>query len=50
MQLQMQETERRTGLSRNTISKYLRADTGESKFKGPTWLSKFDRFEPKLLD
>jgi transcriptional regulator with XRE-family HTH domain len=31
----IREIERRTGLSRNTIRKYLRADTVEPKFKVP---------------
>ncbi len=31
----IREIERRTGLSRNTIRKYLRTDTVEPKFKVP---------------
>ena len=39
----IREIERRTGLSRNTIRKYLRADTVEPKFKVPERPSKLDR-------
>ncbi len=46
----IREIERRTGLSRNTIRKYLRADTVEPKFKVPARPSKLDRFAQKLSD
>ena len=39
---------RRTGLSRNTIRKYLRAETVEPKFKVPDRPSKLDPFADKL--
>ena len=38
----IREIERRTGLSRNTIRKYLRSDTVEPKFKVPARPSKLD--------
>ena len=41
--------ERRTGLSRNTIRKYLRADAVEPKFKVPDRPSKLDPFAEKLV-
>jgi transposase len=44
----IREIERRTGLSRNTIRKYLRADTVEPKFKVPGRPSKLDLFAEKL--
>ncbi|WP_034997871.1 IS21 family transposase [Beijerinckia mobilis] len=44
----IREIERRTGLSRNTIRKYLRADTVEPKFKVPDRPSKLDPFTEKL--
>ena len=44
----IREIERRTGLSRNTIRKYLRADTVEPKFKLPDRPSKLDPFAEKL--
>ncbi len=44
----IREIERRTGLSRNTIRKYLRADTVEPKFKVPERPSKLDPFAEKL--
>jgi transposase len=44
----IREIERRTGLSRNTIRKYLRADTVEPKFKVPKRPSKLDPFAEKL--
>ncbi len=44
----IREIERRTGLSRNTIRKYLRADTVEPQFKGPKRPSKLDPFAEKL--
>ena len=46
----IREIERRTGLSRNTIRKYLRADTVEPKFKVPARHSKLDAFAQKLSD
>jgi len=46
----IREIERRTGLSRNTIRKYLRSDTVEPKFKVPARPSKLDRFAQKLAD
>ena len=46
----IREIERRTGLSRNTIRKYLRADTVEPRFKVPARPSKIDRFAQKLAD
>ena len=44
----IREIERRTGLSRNTIRKYLRADAVEPKFKVPDRPSKLDPFAEKL--
>jgi transposase len=44
----IREIERRTGLSRNTIRKYLRADTVEPKFRIPARPSKLDPFAEKL--
>lgn len=44
----IREIERRTGLSRNTIRKYLRADSVEPKFKVPDRPSKLDPFAEKL--
>jgi transposase len=44
----IREIERRTGLSRNTIRKYLRAGTVEPKFKVPERPSKLDPFADKL--
>ena len=44
----VREIERRTGLSRNTIRKYLRAGTVEPKFKVPERPSKLDPFAEKL--
>jgi transposase len=46
----IREIERRTGLSRNTIRKYLRSDTVEPKFKVPARPSKLDPFAQKLSD
>ena len=45
----IREIERRTGLSRNTIRKYLRADTVEPKLKNPDRPSKLDPFAEKLV-
>lgn len=44
----IREIERRTGLSRNTIRKYLRAGTVEPSFKVPDRPSKLDPFADKL--
>ncbi|WP_430443426.1 IS21 family transposase [Sphingorhabdus contaminans] len=44
----IREIERRTGLSRNTIRKYLREHTVEPKFKVPDRPSKLDPFAEKL--
>lgn len=44
----IREIKRRTGLSRNTIRKYLRADTVEPVFKVPDRSSKLDPFAEKL--
>jgi transposase len=44
----IREIARRTGLSRNTIRKYLRSDTVEPKFKVPERPSKIDPFAEKL--
>jgi transposase len=47
-QLSIREISRRTGLSRNTIRKYLRSDVVEPKFKVPDRPSKLDPFADKL--
>ncbi|GGB63428.1 hypothetical protein GCM10011316_39110 [Roseibium aquae] len=47
-QLSIREISRRTGLSRNTVRKYLRADTVEPTFKLPERPSKLDIFADKL--
>ena len=47
-QLSIREISRRTGLSRNTIRKYLRAGTVEPKFKVPDRPSKLDASAVKL--
>jgi transposase len=44
----IREIERRTGLSRNTIRKYLRAGVVEPEFKVPERAGKLDRFAEKL--
>ena len=44
----IREIERRTGLSRNTIRRYLRAGAVEPKFKVPERPSKLDAFAEKL--
>lgn len=44
----IREIERRTGLSRNTIRKYLRSGAVEPKFKAPERPSKLDPFAEKL--
>jgi transposase len=46
--LPIREIERRTGLSRNTIRKYLRSDVVEPKFAVPERPSKLDPFVDKL--
>ena len=47
-QMPIREIERRTGLSRNTIRKYLRAGTVDPSFKVPERPSKLDPFAEKL--
>jgi transcriptional regulator with XRE-family HTH domain len=47
-ELSIREISRRTGSSRNTIRKYLRAGTVEPKFKVPDRPSKLDAFADKL--
>jgi transposase len=47
-QLSIREIARRTGLSRNTIRKYLRSDVVEPKFKVPDRPSRLDAFADKL--
>ena len=47
-QASMREIARRTGLSRNTIKKYLKAGTVEPKFAVPERPSKLDPFADKL--
>lgn len=44
----IREISRRTGLSRNTIRKYLRAGTVEPKFQTPHRPSKLDPYAEKL--
>ena len=46
--LSIREISRRTGLSRNTIRKYLRSDVVEPAFKVPDRSSKLDAFADKL--
>jgi hypothetical protein len=46
----IREIERHTGLSRNTIRKYLRAGTVEPKFKDPARPSKLDLIAQKVSD
>ncbi|MGF7172117.1 transposase [Sphingobium xanthum] len=46
--LSIREIARRTGLSRNTIRKYLRSDTVEPRFKVPDRPSKLDPFAERL--
>ena len=48
-QVPIREIERRTGLSRNTIRKYLRSDAVEAKFQVPERPSRLDPFVDKLL-
>ena len=47
-QLPIREIARRTGLSRNTIRRYLRGDVVEPAFKAPERPSKLDAFAEKL--
>jgi len=47
-QIPIREIERRTGLSRNTIRKYLRSDAVEPQFKLPDRPSRLDPFAEKL--
>jgi hypothetical protein len=47
-QIPIREIDRRTGLSRNTIHKYLRSDAAEPQFKIPDRSSKLDPFAEKL--
>ena len=47
-QIPIREIERRTGLSRNTIRKYLRSDAVEPHFKLPDRPSKLDPYAEKL--
>jgi transcriptional regulator with XRE-family HTH domain len=46
--LSIREISRRTGLSRNTVRRYLRDDTVEPKFKVPDRTSKLSAFADKL--
>lgn len=46
--LSIREIARRTGLSRNTIRKYLRTEAVEPKFRVPDRPSKIDLFAEKL--
>ena len=46
--LAIREISRRTGLSRNTIRKYLRSKVVEPKYATPKRASKLDAFEAKL--
>ena len=45
----IREIRRRTGLSRNTIRKYLRDDAVEPTFKVPKRPSKLDQFAEKQM-
>jgi transposase len=47
-EISIREIKRRTGLSRNTIRKYLRSDAVEPSFKVPARPSKLDPFAEKL--
>ncbi|MDV3482756.1 IS21 family transposase, partial [Sphingobium yanoikuyae] len=47
-EISIREIKRRTGLSRNTIRKYLRSDAVEPSFKVPVRPSKLDPFADKL--
>jgi transcriptional regulator with XRE-family HTH domain len=46
--LSIREIARRTGLSRNTVRKYLRSDSVEPKFNTPDHPSRLDPFADKL--
>lgn len=46
--LSIREISRRTGLSRNTVRKYLRVDEVEPKFKVPERPSRLDAFADRL--
>jgi transcriptional regulator with XRE-family HTH domain len=46
--LAIREIERRTGVSRNTIKKYLKADTVEPRFATPERSGRLDPFAEKL--
>jgi len=46
--ISIREIERRTGLSRNTVRKYLRSDAIDVKFKVPERPSRLDPFANKL--
>jgi len=46
--LSIREIAKRTGLSRNTVRKYLRSDTVEPRFKVPERPSKLDPFVERL--
>lgn len=46
--MQIREIARRTGLSRNTICKYLPSSSGEPQFRVPELASKLDPFAEKL--
>ncbi|MCG4274986.1 IS21 family transposase, partial [Acetobacter senegalensis] len=46
--LPIREIERRTGLSRNTIRKYLRAESIEPRFQVPERPSRLDPFVDRL--
>lgn len=48
-EIPIREIERRTGLSRNTIRKYLRNEALEPKFAVPDRPSKLEPFVDKLL-
>ena len=47
--LSIREIVRRTGLSRNTIRKYLRSDEVEPRFRVPERPSKLDAYAERLL-
>ena len=46
-QVPIQEISRRTGVSRNTIRRYLRSDVAEPKFRVPERPSKLDSYAEK---
>ena len=45
----IREISRRTGLSRNTVRKYLRADSVEPQFNAPERASRLDPYADKLF-